>query len=153
MIELFLRLIAAHLCGDLLSYSRLLARMKRSKRHLKKLGGLGVHCLVHALFVWLWLWGMPWPLKAWASIYIFATHFLIDVVRINVEPLLIDKSQFVILRRKDVFRYFMGKGEAKSDAFLSRHFKKWSLVNAGDQLLHVSAIGIFALCLIDASGL
>lgn len=143
--ELFLLLTASHLCGDLLSYSRFLARIKRTDKMFAKMGALMVHCLVHAVFVLIWLWFLSWRLKVSASIFVFVTHFLIDFGRVSVEPLLIDRGDFVILKRKDVIRHFLGNGDAKTARFMKRHFKKWALLNLGDQLMHVFAIGAFAM--------
>jgi len=144
-LSLFIRLIASHLCGDIVSYSPFLARVKRSEALLQKTGGLVLHGLVHGLFVWLWLWGLGWELKIWASLYVFVTHFLIDFSRVWVESAVIDRREFVILKRNSIWLYLIGRGDVKTETFMKKHLRTWALINMADQCCHVLAIGVFVL--------
>ena len=142
---MFLLLIAAHLCGDVLSYSRFLSGLKRSERLGVKIGGIGLHCFIHGLFVLVWLWPLPWGIRLWAAVYIFVTHFIIDFARTPVERALIDKRDFRILKRSDPLFYFLGKGNPETRAFMKKYLGGWTLANVIDQSLHITAIAIFAL--------
>lgn len=42
-----------------------------------------------------------------------------------------------------MFLYFFGNRDAKTEEFMKKYFKQWALLNVGDQLLHVAAIGAF----------
>ena len=143
--SLFVRLFASHVCGDILSYSPFLARVKRSEGILPKAGGLILHCLVHGLFVWVWLWDLEWELKIWVSLYVFVTHFFIDFARVWVESAVIDRQEFVILKRKNILLYFISRGDGETETFMKKYLGKWLMLNVGDQCCHILAIGLFVL--------
>ena len=145
--NLFLLLIAAHLCGDVLSYSRFLATLKRQDEISARIKGIALHCLIHGFFVLLWLWSVSWDLRFLAALYVYGTHFIIDFVRVPMERALIDKREFKILKRSDTLCYFLGKGDPQTRVFMKKYLGKWTLVNGIDQSLHVLAIAVFVFVL------
>mgnify|MGYP002338728343 CR=1 FL=1 len=96
--QLFLLMLAAHLCGDLLIYSPGLAQNKRSGSWGRRSLYILRHVLVHALFVWIWLWTYRPEFKIVASLYIFLVHYLIDIIRTYYEPAFIVKQDFPVFR-------------------------------------------------------
>ena len=56
MIKLFMLMLAAHLCGDLLIYSPGLAQNKRSGSFGYRSKFILRHVIIHAILVWMWFW-------------------------------------------------------------------------------------------------
>lgn len=139
--NLFLFLIASHLCGDGLCNPTFIARAKRSDKLLAKVQATALHSLIHACFVWLWLWSFEWQLKLWASFYIFAVHFVIDFLRTHIDS----KNDLKIIKKKDALLYLLGLGDVETKVFLKKHGRRWTLINMADQGLHLLAIVIFVV--------
>ncbi|NLI80112.1 MAG: DUF3307 domain-containing protein [Deltaproteobacteria bacterium] len=141
-LKLFFALTAAHFCGDVLAYSSFLARTKRSNSAFAKFLGIGIHVTVHGCFVYLWLWFFQVENRALAVSFVVTTHFLIDWSRILVETKWFDAENVRILTRREVFRWLTHRrGNSREIPFFTEnHLRKWILVNAGDQALHLLAI-------------
>jgi hypothetical protein len=138
--------LAAHFCGDVLTYSALLAESKRSQSLLSKTAAIGLHGLVHGCFVWFWLWVFNLEGKLPAAVFIATTHFLIDWGRTLLEEKWFDENEFKILKRKDVFRWLMKKGgDAEVHSFMHKHLREWVVINITDQALHLTVIALFVV--------
>lgn len=74
--------------------------------------------------------------------FVVTTHFLIDWSRILVETKWFDAENVRILTRREVFRWLTHRrGNSREIPFFTEnHLRKWILVNAGDQALHLLAI-------------
>jgi hypothetical protein len=144
-LKVFVLLIASHICGDILFNVTFLAKAKRSDGLLGRVQGFVLHCLVHAVLVFLWLWPYEWGLKTWAVLYIFVVHFVIDFVRTYLEMTLINKHELMVVKKKQALKYLMGRADNEVNVFMKGHGRIWVLLNIGDQLLHVLAIGVFVL--------
>lgn len=146
MLQLFLLILAAHLCGDLLIYSPGLAQNKRSGSWGRRSWYILRHVLIHALFVWIWLWTYSLELKVLASLYIFVVHYLIDISRTYYEPALIAKQDFHIFSRKDLLAWLTGRSVPdETQVFLKKHLRTWLGINLLDQSLHLISIFVFVL--------
>lgn len=146
MLELFLLMLAAHLCGDVLIYSPGLAQNKRSGTLGYRSNFILRHVLIHALLVWIWLWQFTLSTQIAASLYILVVHFAIDIARTYYEPLLIDKQDFHVFQRKDIIQWLTGKSvNQDTKAFLSKYLKTWLGINLLDQSLHCVSILVFIL--------
>ncbi len=146
MLTLFLLMLAAHLCGDVLIYSPSMARNKRSGSFWSRSQVIFRHALIHALLIWLWLWPYPLSLKIYASVYILLVHYLLDISRTYYEEILIDKQEFHIFSRKDLWKWIRGKPlQQETKAFLKKHMKVWLSINLLDQSLHLLSILVFVL--------
>lgn len=146
MLKLFFLILGAHLCGDVLIYSPALAGNKRSGPFLQRSKFILRHVLIHALLVWLWLWPFSFQLKLTASLYILIVHFLIDISRTYYEPILINKNDFHIFQRRDIFKWLTGKPiNQETKTFLAKYLKIWLSINLLDQSLHFLSILIFVL--------
>lgn len=91
--ELFLRLLLAHLIGDFFIQSD---KGVKSKEHKKvKSPYLYYHCLLHIGLAWL----MAWDIQFWPyAVFIGLTHYLIDLAKLyfqqkkwQVEALIVDQ--------------------------------------------------------------
>jgi len=144
-LSLFLLLLAAHVCGDIVVNSDFLAKNKRSENQVARTGALVVHCVIHFGFVWLWLWPFGRTLKIWASLYVFVVHFLIDYCRTYAEAKLFPGGELMALKKKQVLEYLLGRRDKDVAAFFGKHLKTWVWVNLIDQGMHVAAIGLFVM--------
>jgi hypothetical protein len=146
-LNLFLVLVTAHVCGDLLTYSTFLARTKRSGSRFARAKAVALHCLIHAFFVLIlgWLFGIKGAVVA--AVYIFTVHFMIDFVRVQVEPLFFNFSEPVIINKKQMVNYMLGKRGSHNnlDRFMNKYFWKWMMLNVSDQSLHIASIVTFVL--------
>lgn len=80
--------------------------------------------------------------------YVFVVHFLIDFVRTHLEMTLIGHEELRVVPRKAAFMYLLGRANDETNVFLKNHVRTWGLLNIGDQLLHVAAIGLFAVAVL-----
>jgi hypothetical protein len=144
-LNLFLVLVAAHVCGDVLTYSAFLAIAKRSGNRSSRAKALALHCFVHAFFVLIlgWLFGIKETVVAVG--YIFVVHFMIDFVRVQVEPHIFNSTDLVIVNKSQLINYVLGRKDDQSrlDRFMGKYFWKWLMLNASDQSLHLASIVIF----------
>ena len=138
--KLLLLLIASHCCGDILLNSDYLATFKRRDSLSDRIKAVFVHCSIHAILVWLWLWPLSEKLKLIASLYIFLAHSIIDLFRISLEDKLIGQKHIKLLNRKEIVLWFSGKGKKSINDFMNSYFKKWLLINIVDQSLHFLSI-------------
>jgi hypothetical protein len=144
-LKLFLALIASHICGDVFLNAPFLAKAKRSDILPARLQVIGLHCLVHAGLVWLWLWSFERTLIIWASTYIFIVHFLIDLARTQLEISMIGRADLRVVKRKDFILYLMRRGNSETNTFMDKHARTWGLINIGDQFLHFLSFALFVV--------
>jgi hypothetical protein len=146
-LNLFLVLVTAHVCGDVLTYSTLLARAKRSGSRFARAKAVALHCLIHAFFVLIlgWLFGIKGAVVA--AGYIFVVHFMIDFVRVQTELRLFDPKCFIIINKRQVLEHMLRRyGKHKEfETFMKKYFWKWGAVNILDQTLHLVSIAVFVL--------
>jgi len=146
-LNLFLVLLAAHVCGDVLTYSTILARAKRWGSRSFRAKALALHCLVHAFFVLIlgWIFGVEGIV--FAAGYIFFVHFGIDFVRVQTELHLFDPKYFIIINKRQVLEYMLGRyvKHKEFETFMKKYFWQWGAVNILDQTLHLVSIAVFAL--------
>lgn len=145
---LFFRLLAAHICGDVITYSPTISQSKRSPQNLRRTIAIVVHCFIHILFIWIWLWDVSINIKLFASIYFFIVHSIIDSMRVVVEDTLIKNEDTIIIRRKDVFYWLIGRSTLEMKEFMNKYFIKWILINVFDQVFHFLSIFLFVYFLI-----
>lgn len=143
--KLLFLLIASHLCGDILVYSPRMAESKRIDNLPARMKAIAFHCFIHAFWVWLWLWSSENKLKLYASLCVFASHFIIDLFRTYLEEALINKNEFKIFKRKELLLWLIGKGDRRTNNFMKKHYRKWIFVNIIDQGLHMLVIISFVL--------
>ena len=147
--NLFLVLVAAHVCGDVLTYSTFLARAKRSVSTSSRAKAVSLHCFVHAFFVLIlgWLFGIKGTVVA--AGYIFVVHFMIDFVRVQVEPHIFNSTDFVIVYKGQLINYVLGRRDDQRnlDRFIGKYFWKWLGMNFIDQSLHLASIVAYVLCM------
>ena len=114
LIQLFLLMAAAHVCGDIILYSQIVSKSKRSGSFFKRSKFITIHVIIHVAFLWVWLWPYGFDLKVSASLYIFLAHFLIDISRTYFEQALIDKKDIYFFSRKDICKLFFQKPKNKA---------------------------------------
>jgi hypothetical protein len=137
-------LLAAHVCGDILAYSRFVSGMKRAERAASRVLATSVHCLVHAVLVFLFLWAVPMATRLYAALYVFGVHFLIDLIRVALERNFYPPEDRVILSKKDIMRMLAGRARKPVHGFLPQNKKAWLGMNLVDQGLHLVALLVFA---------
>ena len=96
-----------------------------------------LHALVHFLLVMIWLFPYGFKAKLIAALFISTTHIAIDALRIYCEKHLFSRKDFTILKRKDVFSFFLGNRNAESARFITKYHQSWLGLNALDQGLHI----------------
>ena len=145
--NLFVVLLVAHICGDVLSYSSLLSRAKRSDDIFKRNRAVIIHCLLHAIFVLLLGWLFRVEGSMIAAGYIFIVHFFIDFSRVQIEPIFFNTKKIVIINKNELVKCLLGKTEDIEGlkVFMSKYFLKWLVVNVVDQSLHLASIVVFVL--------
>ncbi len=136
-------LLGAHFFGDVLSNSSKLAELKRRGSSLSRVKATALHCGIHAVWVFLFTWPWGMQIMLMAGIYIGTTHFAIDLSRIFIEQNVIPEKEFIVLKRKEVLRWFLGKGNEHVNSFMNSHFKRWFLINFFDQTSHMVVAIIF----------
>ena len=143
--NLFWVLLSAHICGDVLSYSPLLSKAKRSNSFLLKTNSIARHCLVHAGFVLIvgWVAGIDGLFVA--AGYIFVVHFGIDWFRIQIEPHFLNPKEFVVIDKRQFVKYLLHKKTQEGDieVFMQKYFWTWLGVNITDQGLHLASMALF----------
>ncbi len=144
---IFIRLYAAHLCGDILTYLPQLAGKKRVADPQSKIRAIALHCLIHAAWVWVWSWGWSAYSRLLAAIYIVGLHFLIDFSRGYLENALIGTANLKILKRRQVWLWLRRKGDAMTNNFMSKYLNKWICINLADQTLHFLTVLLVTLLL------
>jgi len=137
-------LLAAHVCGDTLFYSRFVSGWKRADRAAHRMLATSIHCLFHAVLVFGFLWPVPLETRLWACLYVFTVHFLIDASRVILERAVYRPGDNVILSKTDVFRYVAGTTRGSVDAFFRRNLKPWLRMNLLDQAAHLASLLLFA---------
>jgi hypothetical protein len=125
----------AHFFGDILFNPDRLAKSKRAENLGERLRGLGMHCVVHAAFVWVFLMPFENSLRIKAVIYVFFVHFFIDLLRTSLETTFFDQEIPFTVSKRDFYNYLMRK-ETKLKGFMGRHGKPWVIINVTDQFLH-----------------
>lgn len=77
---LLLKLVLAHLLGDFILQPDTWVQDKNLKKH--KSSKLYLHVLIHGLATWL----LVWDFSFWLAVIIIAvTHFIIDLIKINLQ--------------------------------------------------------------------
>lgn len=143
-IQLFVLMLAAHVCGDIVLYSQMVSKSKRNGKFIQRSKFISIHVLIHAAFLWIWLWPYDFDLKVSASLYILLVHFLIDMSRTYFEQYFIDKKDVYIFSRKDIFKLFFQRSQNKAKRkFLQKYLRTWLGINVLDQALHGASILIF----------
>ena len=142
----FLALLIAHFFGDILFNVSFLSRSKRSDNISDKVIGVTSHCLIHAASVFIVFYVLNLDNILMAASMVFLCHSLIDLVRPCYEKKLIPKSQFIIMKKTDIFRWLSKKGKGSDvDQFMKNYFFKWVLVNICDQSLHLISLLVISL--------
>jgi len=141
--QVLLGLLSAHVCGDALIYSRSVSGLKRADSALARVLGTFVHCVFHAVFVFLFLWHVSLHARLLACVYVFGVHFLIDFSRVFAERNLFPSQDILILSKKDVFRFLAGKAREPVNAFFRTNLKTWVGMNLLDQGLHLASLLVF----------
>ena len=137
---IFVRLYAAHICGDILTYFPRLAGQKRVDILSAKIKAIAVHCLIHGLWVWVWGWGWPPRSRLLAVIFIFGLHFLIDFSRGYLENAIIGTANLEILKRQQIWLWLRRRGDPTTNKFMGKYLGKWISINLADQTLHLIAV-------------
>jgi len=143
-VRVLLGLLAAHVCGDAFIYSRFISGLKRSENPASRVAATALHCLFHAGFVFLFVWGLPLGLRAAASLYIFCVHFVIDTARVFGERKIFRPEGMVILSKKDMLRFLAGRAREPVNAFFRQNLRTWVGMNLVDQGLHAATLLVFA---------
>ena len=145
--KLFLLLMAAHICGDVLIYSPKLSAAKRAEGMTKRMKATFFHCLNHFLLIvcFLILFSYAFSFSLFAAVCIAGAHFLIDITRIHIEDGIFNKKELVIIKKKDLLRYLLGHKDTELAPFIKRYGMKWLFLNVLDQGFHVSTILLFTL--------
>ncbi len=141
---LLLGLLAAHVCGDALIYSRFVSGLKRSDKASSRLLATALHCIFHALFVFLFLWYVPVRTRLAACLYVFFAHFLIDYSRVFVERKIYRPEDVIIFSKKDILRFIAGSAKDPVNTFFGKHRKIWLGMNLLDQGMHLATLCAFA---------
>jgi hypothetical protein len=103
-----------------------------------------IHCLIHAALVVLLFSIFNLAQGYLAAVIIFFLHFTIDWSRVLLEKRLIKPDDFVILERKKVLCWLLGKESGEISHFMKKYFKRWFAVNAIDQTFHIITIFVCA---------
>lgn len=144
--EAAIRLFLAHLCGDLVTYSPMVSRAKRSPNVAYKILATALHATVHGALAWVWLWGLDPSLRGLLPVGIGVAHFLVDFSRILVEEALMGRERPYVLKRKDAIKWLTGRASFEVDSYMREYYVRWFLINIGDQVAHLlSIIGFVAL--------
>ncbi|MBD3242876.1 MAG: DUF3307 domain-containing protein [Chitinivibrionales bacterium] len=144
--EAAIRLVLAHLCGDLVTYSPMVSRAKRSRNPAFKILATALHAAVHGALAWVWLWGMNATLRTVLPLGIAFAHFSIDFTRILIENALMGRERPYVLKRKDVIKWLTGRASFEVDSYMRQYYVRWFLLNIGDQVAHLlSIIGLIAV--------
>ena len=137
-------LLAAHVCGDTLFYSRFVSGLKRADRASHRILATSIHCLFHGVLVFGFLWPVPLETRLLTCLYVFAVHFLIDASRVILERRILLPGDNVILSKGDVFRYLAGTTRESVSVFFRRNMKPWLRMNLLDQAAHLASLLVFA---------
>lgn len=140
MTNIILALYGAHLIGDVLLYIPWLSNQKRAESYTRKILGTALHCFIHAILVVLLFSIFNLDQGYLAAVIIFCLHFTIDWSRVLLERRLIKPDDFLILERKKVVGWLLRKESGETAHFMNKYFKRWFVVNALDQTLHLIAI-------------
>lgn len=144
----FFALLVAHFCGDILFNFSFLSQSKRSDNFSGKVTGVTIHCLIHAASVMIVFHVLSLNNILMAASMVFFFHSLIDLIRPSYEKMLIPRSQFLIMRKKDIFRWLIKRGEGSDvDQFMKNNFFRWVLINISDQLLHLISLLVISYLL------
>jgi hypothetical protein len=143
--EVLLGLMAAHVCGDALIYSRFVSGLKRADSAWSRVLGTFLHVLFHAAFVFLFLWHVPFRARLLACLYVFGVHFLIDIARVLAERKLYASQDIIIFSKKDVLRFLAGRAREPVNVFFRKNMKTWVGMNLLDQGLHLASFLVFVL--------
>jgi hypothetical protein len=143
--QILLGLMAAHVCGDAVIYSRFVSGLKRADSALSRVLATFLHCLFHAAFVFLFLWHVSVRARLLACVYVFGVHFLIDAARVFAERNLVPSQDILILSRKDVLRFLTGRAREPVNAFFRKNMKTWVGMNLLDQGLHLASLLVFVV--------
>jgi hypothetical protein len=142
MILIFIALLGAHICGDVLVYLPFLSRFKRDKSLWSMTAAIGIHSGMHAGWVVLWL--LPFNnlgLIVHCAGYVMVAHFAIDCFRILIERVVFNRETIPIIKRKNVLASLKA-GEDSPDRFMQKYFKRWVLLNYSDQAIHVLTLAL-----------
>lgn len=144
---IFIRLYAAHICGDILTYLPQLSGQKRADKLSSKIRAIAMHCFIHAVWVWVWSWGWPADARILAIFYIVGLHFLIDFSRVYLEDTIIGKNNLEILKRQQIWLWLRCKGDAMTNNFMKKYFGKWVSINLADQTMHLLSVSVVTVLL------
>jgi hypothetical protein len=142
--RVLLGLVAAHVCGDAFIYSRFVSGLKRSERASSRVAATALHCLFHAVFVFLFLWNLPLHVQLAACLYVFSVHFLIDYSRVFAELKIYRPEDIIIFSKKDILRFVTGSAKDPVNSFFRKNMKTWIGMNLLDQGLHQATLCAFA---------
>lgn len=143
-VRIFLGLLAGHVCGDALVYSKSVSGLKRADRAGHRVAGTLLHGFLHAVFVLVFLWPVPAGVRLWACVYVFGVHFLIDAGRVALERRVFPPDEMVILSKKDLFRTLLGRARVPVSEFFHKNMRPWLVMNLLDQGLHLASLAGFA---------
>lgn len=144
-VTIFLPLLAAHFCGDVLAYTPAVSKHKRDEKKVFKLFAVVLHSFIHAIFCLLWLFGKPITVAVVASVFILLFHGIIDSFRLFFENRIIGNVDIPILTRRDIFSLlFPHMKPVILSGFMQKFGKRWVVLNLIDQFLHI--VSLITVC-------
>jgi len=141
ILKTYAMLLLGHILGDIIFASYHLSTFKRNPYLLNQILGVGSHCGIHAIVTGIIL-AIAGRLWLQGSLLVFVIHFLVDIIRSNVEMKRYGPGR-IYVKRSEFMAWITGKSK-NPEKMNVKNLRPWIVINILDQTAHLVSLYFIA---------